>query len=176
MLTTHTHVKKSFQKYFNGSGDSGYNADERLLQWGSKLDSKCGTSREGHTYTQGNSMRHVQQGKWFQGQCHCTLVIHQRHSSGCPAAQIQWSENKGETTAMASGVIRQILFSGWSIWCPLNWRVKVMFFWGLCNKMQRDFQVESTQKKKPLDENASRHGKLLLSQVKAQQDHDSKEN
>lgn len=72
------------------------------------------------THTQSNAMRHVQQAQWFQGQCHCTPVIHQRHSSGCPAAQMQWYENKGETTTMffswikeANGVIREILFSAW---------------------------------------------------------------
>jgi len=43
-----------------------------------------------------------------------------------------------------------------------------MFFQSLHNKMQSDFQVESTQRKKPQDENASGCGKMLLSQVKAQ--------
>lgn len=48
-----------------------------------------------------------------------------------------------------------------------------MFFWILCNKVWTGFQEESAQKKKPLDENSSRHGKLLLRQE--QQDHNPRE-
>lgn len=100
MSETHTQVRRSFQKHLNGSGDSGCKTEQMVLHWGSKLDSKCGTEWDAHT--QGNAMRHVQQSKWFQGQCHCTPVIHQSHISGCPAAQMQRYENKGETTIMFS--------------------------------------------------------------------------
>lgn len=84
MSKTYTQVAKSFQIYFNGFEDSGYDTDQSFLQWKSKLDSKRGT--EGDMYTRGNAMRNVQEDRWLKGQHHCTPVLYQ--SSGCPAAQM----------------------------------------------------------------------------------------
>lgn len=54
------HKLKSFQNYFNRSGNSGYEADQRLLQWGSKLGRNVAQlEREAHT--RDDVMRHVQQ-------------------------------------------------------------------------------------------------------------------